>query len=106
MQDQITLPAEVYDALKASAEKYGGIGAGWYSDPDVDQRTEDDPTIPFCVIGHATQCNFGLETRLAGLREGANDLAVARINARKCAPLEARVSWDEYVAELNIVRGE
>ena len=43
MQTPHIMPAEAYDKLKASAEKYGGVGSGMLSVQGA----------PFCILGHA-----------------------------------------------------
>lgn len=100
------LPAEVYDTLELSAIAFGGIGAG-------ECFVNDEP---YCLAGHFL---FAADTEslapnpmraaLLGPREcyaDFNDPAVQRINRRRGAPLNARVSFAEWCAELHVVRGD
>lgn len=100
------LPADVYDTLELSALAYGGIGAGRAFDcPDGD---------PVCISGHiyfaAADLNDEEEMRNALLLGheapiDVNDPAVRRINRRRGAPLNARVPFDLWRAELGVERG-
>jgi hypothetical protein len=110
----IELSAENYDALKASADQFGGIGAGWFYENGT----------PLCARGHcwAVQRNvlYGsnevgpvdaeLEHALSGGRSGIgiagpSDRAVQAINERKGEYHNARVTFEEWANELKIVRG-
>lgn len=88
---QIVLPAHVFDTLKASAEKFGGIGAGMCFDYGV----PDEP--PRCIIGHALKLAIEVEVLDAGLDARVNDSVVGETE---------RVSWDEYCRRAHIVRGD
>lgn len=105
------LPADVYDALDLSALAFGGIGGG---------RVKDDCFTPLCAAGHARFLDSGKANGRAGVVRdtldavfvgddfvvGVNDRAVAAINRRKGAPSYARVTFEEWSQELNVVRGE
>lgn len=107
------LPADVYDALEFSALVYGGIGAGKW-----DEGAGDD-TAPLCIVGHTVYANgdgWDFYT-LAGnnlvaecdwlrLAEQDSDDAVRAINLRTASPPNARVSFADWCAELDVVRGE
>jgi hypothetical protein len=105
MKTQRVLPADVYDTLEFSALVYGGIGAGW---------TVDSAGIPLCVIGHADQAveddwmdgPVVCALWCVGMSGSVNDGAVGRINERKGAPENTRVTFAEWCEELGIVRGE
>ena len=104
------LPAKVYDALQLSALMYGGIGAGVY--------TVVNTEVPVCMLGHlgarpneaTTPEAMTMMTRL-GFAIWDNDRAVKAINRRKGIPetllsaFEPRVTFEEWCAELGIVRG-
>jgi hypothetical protein len=103
-----TLPPDVYDALELSAEVYGGIGQPWL----YDYNTPADLTgqhAPCCIYGHA--CHVG-SVDIIGMLEKAgatgqgSDRAVRAINRRKRRDEHARVSFADWCAELNVVRGD
>lgn len=122
-KEPIVLPFDVYDRLAASSKKYGGIGAGCYL---------DTTGCPFCAHGHAAKevrREVGLDGKeivypvfgdsplsgtgdsgvlgCAGVSVLENDCAVRRINERKgLHNCDARVSFEEWCAELKVVRGE
>lgn len=110
----VQLPAKVYDALKATADKFGGIGAGhFYAGHE-----------PLCARGLCWEAQgigkrgayYGsdeggrpledtLEKALGGHSiAGPSDAAVQAINARKGTSPNARVSFEEWAQELNIDR--
>lgn len=116
---QRTLPPDVFDYLELSAYVEKGIGGRNFSRLE---RQEDwlNAIAPCCIWGHAG-CTDAAELQheernavqeallAAGITFEVNDDAVSAINTRKGRPqIErfARVSWEEYTAELNIVRGE
>lgn len=102
---QIVLPGDLYDGLQLSALAFGGIGCGRFYDKLGD---------PCCVFGMA---NFGPELNHPGARlfeagittcedsdtHRGNDTAVRAINIRKGANQGARVTFEEWCAELNVV---
>lgn len=102
---QKVLPADVYDALELSAWEFGGIGASEW---------EDAVGRPLCIHGHRRFITENLEQHwevgqalyAAGLSMDANDHAVRAINARYGAPPNARVPFNKWCKELNVVRGE
>lgn len=101
------LSADIYDAIELSARAYGGIGAGSWD------RSEDGERVPFCVHGHAdficgdaSALDVKRVLYAAGISLGANDRAVERVNIRKGVYLRDRISFEEWTAELNVVRGE
>ena len=111
------LPADVYDALELSAWAFGGIGA---------KSMYDAAGYPLCLLGHiafadTAPCFFDMgemersmrtalratdpsyaEGRLSAL----NDEAVHAINKRHGNAPNARVPFNKWAAELNVVRGE
>jgi hypothetical protein len=115
------IPAFLYDHLRASAKKYGGIGSGltYTYDPDY------NPEAPHCVWGHAAYDRGArivpwadpqgeLEYALidAGITPHINDQAVAgiRTQVRNAGDWSRgynyfRATWPEYCAELSITRG-
>jgi hypothetical protein len=105
MSDAIVLLAHVYDALKESAEKHGGIGGGRFLDKDG---------RPLCKAGHLGMSDPGEENTAlnvgacdAGLFAFKSDSLVHAINYKNgVADLDARVPFDEYVREGNVVRGD
>lgn len=110
MTQQTVLPAKVYDAVKASAEKHGGIGARRFfvgESPHV----YVSKNAPCCAVGHliAAGCVIdpGDARDVIGLTVGENDGAVRTINTRKgMVDKDARVSFEEWAAELGVVRGD
>lgn len=111
------LPADVYDALAASAEMYGGIGYGVVS-------TRQNAGVPVCILGHCRvvdgqpprpDANDGAATKavVAALTSAGiwimagekSDAAVKAINRRNGTPLSVRVSFAEWCAELGVERG-
>lgn len=108
LRREVKIPQAVYDALEASAEKYGGIGGGAWT---------DDNELPLCAWGHLRSyphgydLNDSLRTALevqTGSRKitDPNDIAVAAINRRKDRRSDARVSFAEWTRELGYVRGD
>lgn len=104
---QIVLPADVYDTLEFSALVHGGVGGGdWFTGVTME--------YPWCIHGHAAwvteggyKTSLSPQLRYAGLGVDANDDAVRAINSRLGRRnLFARVTWEEYCAALNIVRGD
>lgn len=119
MSEQRVLPAAVFDALALSAAMYGGIGAAqWVEQHDHwrlgwDQR---DEYTPRCYTGHLFCAGFEearepalpdhAGTRAFGISFMDNDEAIERINTRKgVTNPAARVSFEEWCAELNVIRG-
>jgi hypothetical protein len=122
VKPEIRLSAEVYDKLKAEAEKVGGVGKlYWYRFDRALRR--DDVTCPVCINGIAVVA--GLHTQPAvvdedgdapdpvnvcGIDMVANDHAVGQLFDQGKYTYDQydirRVSWDDYVRELNIVREE
>ena len=119
MSAQRVLPAHVYDALQVSALMYGGIGAGESVVGIAESfgklyETNPAACVPFCIRGHAW-CAGVLTADMVGdvmfradfpIHYAANDNAVLEINARKGVhDRRARVTFEEWCAELNVVRG-
>lgn len=111
-REMIPIRADVFDALKASAERYGGIGGGY-----MREYWKDD-NAPHCLLGHAFDIADrddepipDINDRLLDATDGSpadlNDAVVERINIRNDAPnFYDRVTWEEYIAEMNWVRSE
>lgn len=104
IEEQKVLAADIYDTVELTSLMFGGIGAGYISRGDA----------PFCLIGHidfaapVTSAPLwnAFRSIFAGPISVANNIAVRAINRRKDrANLDARVTWEEYTRELNIVRG-
>jgi hypothetical protein len=98
------LPADVYDTLEFSALVYGGIGRlYWHERGDV-------YAAPVCIRGHAITADPTDEVRRvldrAEIFCSDSDHAVGVINDRKGRDRSARVAFQEWCAELGIVRGE
>lgn len=123
------LPADVFDYLELSALVEDGIGHATFSNrlPGTprDYGTVTPGTFrPCCIHGHGGQTKSAGLTDVekreivaaltdAGIGFAANDDAVIAILAQRGVTLDTtpgfylqRVTWDEYVAELNIVRGD
>lgn len=111
-----TIPADVYDTLELSAYAHGGIGAGSAYEREKNEWGNMDFNMdrPLCMLGHL---NFvsGPDTPFHKLLRPffsnditsvQNDNAVYAINERLNRPVYSRVSFEEWCAELNIVRGE
>lgn len=109
------LPADVYDFLELSALAEDGISAGKFG------RITTSGERCGCVHGHAGHhwgpdydataaetIEISNALNAAGIDYAANDAAVRAINYRKgpTQPINAPVTWDEFVAELGIVRAE
>lgn len=117
MNAQRVLPAKVYDALAMSAAMYGGIGPFWYGVGVGNRRyVRPESTVPICYSGHllcsgvVTLAQMQLHaptmnTAMYGISELENDEAVCSINARRRRDERTRVSFEEWCAELNVVRG-
>lgn len=117
MEKEIVLSAEVYDKLKAEAEKVGGVGkSDWFAFG----ATGVDLMCPVCINGLAVVANVGdiwtetccgalIPRNAVGINFGQNDRAVANLIARGQYTTDKydirRVSWEDYTAEVNIVRG-
>lgn len=120
----VELPAGAYDALKASSEKHGGIGAETFEAKKIASQSDSDEAVPYCIAGHAALIDSGETTpdtsvpmpTLRALQEAfglgrwpevfdVNDAAVHAINSRKGLHKTTRVTFDEWTAELNVVRG-
>jgi hypothetical protein len=130
---QLVLPADVYDTLELSAFAHGGIGADSYNTGN-DSATEyvddeggllgrfgrpadgaESPALgaPVCAVGHAAFAaiprRFGWYNLINGNTIDENDEAVMHINKRKGktgAEVYNRVTFEEWVSELNIRRGD
>lgn len=125
MSTQRVLPADVYDTLEFAALAFGGIGWGPY-------LQDGDPNCPVCVHGLLVAASesdtevsrlatfFREDTPLSktlqnvGVFGLTSDWAVRDIIRRKhgnewgkdADGLSSRVSFSEWCAELNIVRGD
>lgn len=111
------LPADIYDTLEFSALAFGGIGAG----PIFTYGPRAEP-CPVCAHGHL-QLADGSDAQTAMNRwlddEGVSatlikadiwgrdsDLAVEGINLRRDRRnIQARVTFEEWCAALDVVRG-
>lgn len=108
-------PRDVYDAMESLSAATGGIGAGRYFDgteqPWQFARHEQKPC---CIMGHALELELdgrgdisvGTLQRVLGVTTSESDAAVVTINRRKQVRGAARVSFAEWAAEMNIVRGD
>lgn len=127
MQEEIQLKASVYDALKALAEKLGGVGEHkWYRELREDEVPEEsdewaDTSCPVCINGMAVTAGLlegaslsrsapDMPLNAVGITTAKNDGAVYDLIKRGLYTTDAhgikRVSWDDYVRALNIVRVE
>ena len=105
MSEQRILPADVYDALELSALAFGGIGGDLMYDSHR----------PRCLLGHIEFCDRGNGEMERAVRRAfggdvslveQNDPAVERINKRRGTYPSARVPFDAWCKELNVVRGK
>lgn len=107
---RVVLAPDIYDTLELSALAFGGIGAGRFLKGEPAPEYEAQGAAPVCAIGHAIAagvCARPWEFRSrTGFGALENDTAVYRINTRKGKTGEARVTFEEWCAELNVVRGE
>ncbi len=97
------MASDLYHALHFSSLAYGGIGGGVFSDMKGN---------PVCVVGHWGRL-FGpgplIHTRKtvllpSGTGISANDIAVRAVNERKGNKnRDARITFEEWCAELNVV---
>jgi hypothetical protein len=109
LQRAVELPAAVYDALKKSADKFG-IGANYLRQYNADETQ----STPLCILGHAYNGDNDGDVNAAALKAAfqaewlevgwTNDRAVRAINNRKGTPALARVTFDEWAEELNVIR--
>ena len=108
------LPADVYDTLEFEALAFGGIGAGWFADlggVNVEDHQgslpwlDEEGAAPYCVYGMASGSGEMHNALVeAEIFVTDNDSAVARINARLGRRSQARVPFDLWCEELNVVR--
>ena len=104
---RIVLPRDVYDTLELSAYAYGGIGGG-----SLTSNRNGDPYCAHGLAEFACGRNAGeispVEAALYDAHIGViqNDEAVETINRRNGRDDWHRVSFEEWAAELGIVRGE
>lgn len=112
------LPAAIYDALRVSAEKYGGVGAGAYSLIDhLEGRV-----VPFCIHGHAMAVVVPMNVVQTpaqalhdlGITTMRNDIAVRAANRDQWPrSVEAwfghdtndRITWAQWCEAMHVVRG-
>lgn len=104
---EIRLPEELYETLHFAALAFGGIGA--YK--DFEGRALK--SCPVCIHGLARICQRERDTIFKGashdlvgvyqIPRARNDDAVSAINRRKGLDCRARVTWEEWCAELNVV---
>lgn len=91
----ITLPAEAFDILQASAAKYGGMGWG---------LCYDGKRNPLCMLGHLEYAGYdGWRGFPIGTVE--NDQAIVAIQERTNLMRYERVPFADWCAELGVVRG-
>lgn len=95
------LPAEIYDALKASVESCGGVGSGRTF--RVGNRT------PLCIHGHAEVVDGNLPFGKAvaalyriGITTYYNDITVQ--GWRAVSETRALMPWDAYIKATGIER--
>lgn len=113
---RVTLPPDLYDALELAAFAFGGVGAGRYG--AFDDSAVDGAPVNAVEAGHAVPvCAVGLEA-FAGtpgdwwrlLKPNtvfASDQAVRSVNrAKGVYPGSSRITFEEWVSELNIRRGD
>ena len=96
----ITLPALCFDRLALSINTHG-LGAGRCYRYDHDRRV----AVPVDFVAHFETC-FGDADNVHrfGITSPMSDKAAHAINKRKRTFPSARVSWTEFVAELEIYR--
>lgn len=110
-QQQIVLPADVYDTLELSALAEGGIGYGRFSTATVGGAEQ-----PCCIIGHAKACDYESQRTEWGtiwqallraeIGVSFNDRLISDAIGSVAANQGVRLSWDAYVKLGNIVRGD
>jgi hypothetical protein len=112
------LPADVYDTLEFIALMYGGIGRGSYW--SYSWLGADNEPRPLCVYGLAIEATEqdGLSGNpfrnpvakalaAVGISVLMNDTAVKDIlERREISTGAARVPFEDWCAELGVVRGE
>jgi len=98
----ITLPALCFDKLAISIDTHG-LGAGRYYrfDPDT------EAPVPCDFVGHFETCfgESGFPPHRFGITGRISDKAVYAINERKHHFRRSLVTWQAFIAELDIVRG-
>lgn len=105
----LVLQASTYDRLQSEAARYGGIGKDYFY--NIESTNEGLATVPVCAHGLVLHlCPAGESHSSAldrlGIHPTTSDAAVYRINMRKGSPQNARVPFQDWCNELNIVRGE
>jgi hypothetical protein len=106
------IPAHILAFIHLQALAWGGIGAGSFTtEPDSWDKDGD----PLCVHGLCRansnplvdELDGGLEARNAlidaGIYFAENDRAVRRVQKRLGLPKDARIPFEEWAAELNVV---
>lgn len=98
------LPADVYDDLRASVVRHGGIGAGAFTDcSDVIEGGR-----PLCIYGHAMALGWNSAARdalaVVDISPSVNDRIVRDLRADDAGPW-GRITWEQWCAALRVVRG-
>ncbi len=113
MAKRIVLPGLVFDALHIAALANGGIGRG--VDFMVVFDGEDNlQNCPVCAhgllrdMGHIVGEDLSSQLQASGVSRNVNDGAVRAICNRDSGPggYARKVTFEEWCAELNVVRGE
>lgn len=100
MKTQRVLPADVYDALELSALIFGGVGGN-------NMFAKDG--CPLCIHGHAAflwNGDVGDALYATGITTFENDGAVQNVNRSEGRPPYDRISFEEWCAALNVIRGD
>ena len=118
------LAPEVFDTLELTALAFGGIGRGEWFARKTDTEPGDDQNCPVCAHGIAlfaedvkvpqgstysdrqTQSAISRALSDAGIGIFTNDDAVSRINDRLGRDGNARVTFEQWATQLNVVRGD
>lgn len=117
------LPADVYDTLEFASLAFGGIKGGVFCELDITAIGSNDYigiynlNCPNCAhgllmsaenIGHPYSGEASRALRDIGIAGGRSDAAVEEINQRKGFgyTTSRRVTFREWCAELEVVRGE
>lgn len=100
MRTQVVLPADVYDTLEFSALVFGGIGHSHSLDGDGS---------PLCAVGHCIIADGRSGDMMKAVIlavEQDHGGPVSLWNDSGFLPSEGRISFDDWCARLNVLRGD
>jgi hypothetical protein len=104
-QPERLLPGPVIDFIALQALIFGGIGANAFTDKDGPRCVHGICNSAYNPLLDTFEHELELKRELhaAGITYGVNDAAVERARIRLGLPKDARIPFEEWAAELNIV---